>query len=90
MLQKHATSSFKKDKNLLERQNADLARLEKIMSLIASESPLPASCRDHALHGTYSNCRECHIKGDWVLIYRIDDEQKKVLFFRTGSHAELF
>ncbi len=89
MLQTQQTNSFKNDRKLLKRQKKDLAKMSQAMSLIASESPLPKVYRDHVLHGTYSGFRECHIKGDWVLIYRIDEAQKKALFVRTGSHAEL-
>jgi len=36
--------------------------------------------------------RDCHIAGDWVLIYRLNvlPEGEEVIFVRTGTHSELF
>ena len=33
---------------------------------------------------------ECHIQGDWVLIYEIDPVARTVTFHHTGSHSDLF
>ena len=38
----------------------------------------------------YADFRECHIKPDWLLIYRIDNEDLLLFLFRTGSHSDLF
>jgi addiction module RelE/StbE family toxin len=32
--------------------------------------------------------RECHIQADWLLIYRVEADELRLV--RTGSHAELF
>ena len=38
----------------------------------------------------YSNCKECHIRPDWLLIYTYFDNQLILLIVETGSHSELF
>lgn len=38
----------------------------------------------------FKNCYECHIEPDWLLIYRIDNENLILLLCQTGSHSELF
>ena len=38
----------------------------------------------------YKNCSECHIEPDWLLIYKIQNEELILLLFSTGSHSELF
>jgi len=58
------------------------------MKMIASEEDLPIEVRDHKLIGNYQGRRECHITGDWLLIYKL--EKDSVIFERTGSHSELF
>jgi len=60
--------------------------------LIANDAPLPPEWRDHALTGNWRGHRECHIGGDFLLIYRLDDTTKlgAIFFVRTGTHAELF
>jgi len=45
---------------------------------------------DHPLHGKHQGKRECHIEPDWLLIYRIDKDNRRIIFYRTGSHADLF
>jgi mRNA interferase YafQ len=58
-----------------------------VLKLAAGET-LPESFRDHALTGNFRNCRECHLAGDWLLIYQVDAEN--LILIRTGSHSELF
>lgn len=49
-------------------------RLKAVMlHLIANDAPLSPERRDHALKGTWADYRECHIGGDFLLIYRVDD-----------------
>lgn len=44
--------------------------------------------RDHKLKGNYTGRRECHIEPDWILIYKLENDEK--IFERTGSHSLLF
>lgn len=52
--------------------------------------PLDEKHRDHALSGTFSGFRECHITPDWLLVYRVDNAQLALILTRTGSHSDLF
>ncbi|MCI5139599.1 MAG: type II toxin-antitoxin system YafQ family toxin, partial [Candidatus Electrothrix sp. AR1] len=63
-----------------------------MMLLIRNDGPLGQELLDHALVGNWSGHRECHIGGDFLLIYRLDDSRKHdiVLFVRAGTHSELF
>jgi addiction module RelE/StbE family toxin len=40
----------------------------------------------------WADHRECHIGGDFLLIYRLDGSgtNQQVVFVRAGTHAELF
>ena len=67
----------------------DLSALKEVMLLlIANDGPLGAEWRDHPLKGEWRHHRECHIGGDFLLIYRLDTDC--VVFVRAGSHSELF
>jgi mRNA interferase YafQ len=44
--------------------------------------------RDHALSGEWKDHRDCHLKPDLVLIYRLPDVETLELV-RLGSHSEL-
>jgi mRNA interferase YafQ len=52
-----------------------------------NEQPLPTELRDHKLIGNFKGRRECHLAGDWRLIYKL--ETGAVIFERTGSHSEI-
>jgi mRNA interferase YafQ len=40
------------------------------------------------LGGDYAGTKECHIGGDFLLIYELTNS--KVVFNRMGTHSELF
>ena len=82
--------SFKKDRKLMKKRNKDIDKLTEVMSLLVNEKPLLPKHENHPLHGEYKGWWECHIEPDWLLIYRIDKEKQKVVFYRTGSHSDLY
>ena len=82
--------AFRKDWERLSRSGRfDMKRLEEVMLLlIANDAPLGAEWLDHALKGDWADHRECHVGGDFMLIYMADDTQ--ITFVRAGTHADLF
>ena len=71
----------------------NMSRLKEAMQLlIANDGPLAPEWLDHPLVGKWKSCRECHIGGDFLLVYRIADSDKHglVVFVRAGTHTELF
>ncbi len=89
------SKAFSKDWERLARSGRyDMARLKQVLlDLIAADAPLGPEWRDHPLKGDWSGHRECHIGGDFLLIYTLDDSMGKsgtVIFVRAGTHAELF
>lgn len=81
-------SQFKKDFKKLRSSNRQIDVLKSAIRQLAVGEELPASFRDHALSGNYLNHRECHLAGDWLLIYQRDAQH--LVLIRTGSHSELF
>jgi len=88
------TKTFLKDWERLSHSGRyDMNRLKHVMlMLIANDEPLGAEWLDHPLKGEWEGHRECHIGGDFLLAYRIEDQGKTgiVVFVRTGTHADLF
>ena len=87
--------AFSKDWERLSRSGRyDMNRLKQAMlMLIAGDAPLGAEWKDHPLKGEWSGARECHIGGDFLLIYRLDENAGpggSVVFVRAGTHSELF
>ncbi|GHV39186.1 hypothetical protein AGMMS49546_10830 [Spirochaetia bacterium] len=90
MLDPIKTGPFKKDARLLQRRGKNLAKLREVIDLITAEQSLPPEHKDHPLRGNLKDCRECHIEGDWVLVYELDPADRSVTFNRTGTHSDLF
>jgi len=82
------TSSFKKDYKKLS--NSDRELLKEVIKLLARGEILDKSYKDHTLIGNYLGCRECHLKPDLLLIYRINDDILELALTRVGSHSKLF
>ena len=90
MLDVVLSNRFKKDLKLAAKRGLDLAELETVVNRLAAQQPLPDKNRDHTLTGDYIGFRECHIRPDWLLVYRVDGEDLVLFLFRTGSHTDLF
>ena len=60
------------------------------MKLIQEQKSLPVKLKDHPLTGNWNHHRECHVNPDWLLIYKIIEKLKVVIFVRNGSHSVLF
>lgn len=83
------TSQFKKDLKRFLNQPKKLEALNKVLGMLQHEIPLPKKYLQHNLKGNYTGCLECHIEGDFLLIW-YDEESDIIALFRLGSHSELF
>ena len=92
MLKVEFTGQFKKDYKLAVKRGCDPQELEKVITLLVEEQPLPEKYRDHALTNSrnYKDMRECHIEPDWLLVYKVLKETLLLRLIRTGSHSDLF
>jgi mRNA interferase YafQ len=86
------TSTFKRDYKRVRAspRHKDIETLlNEVGNLLAEDKPLAEKRRDHGLSGNWIGHRECHLKPDLLLIYKLPDE-KTLRFVRMGSHSELF
>ena len=90
MLNVVLSNRFKKDLKNAAKRGYDLNLLDAVVSTLASQQPLPEKNRNHALTGDYIGFRECHILSDWLLIYRVYNEDLLLFLSRTGTHSDLF
>jgi len=81
--------SFGKIKNSGTKQSV-FKDLGFVIDCLASGSNLPLIYRDHKLSGELTTLRECHIKGDLLLIYKIEKENLILILVDIGSHSQLF
>jgi mRNA interferase YafQ len=83
------TTAFRRDyKRLFKSGQADLSLPEEVVARLANDIPLETRHRDHALTGDWAGYRECHVKPDWLLIYKLQPCQ--LFLTRSGSNADLF
>ena len=87
-----ATNAFKKELKVIKKRNKDLLKLKKVVDSLANGELLEEKYKDHQLVNTsrFKNCRECHIEPDWLLVYRINNNELILVLVETGSHSDLF
>lgn len=62
--------------------------LQNIIDVLSIPEVLPEKNKDHNLSGNYADKRECHVLPDWLLVYRIWNNE--LILYRTGTHSDLF
>ena len=86
------TNAFRRDYRRIRStpRHRDIETLlPDIVTLLAENQPLSAKHHDHSLGGNWKGHRECHIKPDLLLIYKLPEEGTLRLV-RMGSHSDLF
>lgn len=83
------TGQFKKDLKRFLNQPKKLSALQEVLDMLRNEVELPEKFRQHQLQGYYAGCLECHIEGDFLLIW-FDENSDTIALLRLGSHSELF
>ena len=85
----HYSSKAKKDLKRYRSNVKKLHKLYEVLYMLVNDIELPAVYKAHELVGDYKGCMECHIEGDFLLIW-IDIESNTIEILRLGSHSELF
>ena len=83
------STQYRKDLKRYKNQPSKLNRLKVILEMLQNDFPIPPEYRPHLLQGEYKGCMECHIQGDYLLIW-FDEENNVIELVRLGSHSELF
>lgn len=86
-----STKTFKKHLKLVERrQKGDSLKVLEVVELLAKGEELPEKYEDHELIGNRAGERECHIKPNLLLVYRIYDGVLILELVDTGTHKDVF
>lgn len=89
MLKLEYSTQFKKDfKKIAKLPIPDVIEVGHVIKQLQLGETLPEKYVDHLLTGNWQNYRDCHVKPDLVLIYKIDTDALRLA--RIGSHSELF
>lgn len=86
------TSRFKKEFKKILKQGKDEKLFLEVLNVIANGEELDKKYKNHKLINdkTFKECYECHLQPDWLLIYKIQNDELVLLLFATGSHSDLF
>lgn len=66
-----------------------MEKLHEVLNMLVNEKEIPANFHPHKLTGQYKDCMECHIEGDFLLIW-FDEDNGIIEILRLGNHSELF
>lgn len=88
MLKLKYTNQIKRDLKLAKKRGKNLRKLNTIINLLQEEQKLSEKYRNHKLSGNYKDHWECHIEGDWLLIYLLGIDT--ITLVRIGTHTDLF
>lgn len=89
MLTLEYSTQFKKDfKKITKMPISDILEVGNIISQLQRCESLKSKNVDHPLSGNWLGFRDCHIKPDLVLIYRIANNTLQLA--RIGTHSEIF
>ena len=83
------TNRIKRQLKTLKKRGYDMNLFKKVVGMLLDGEPLPPKYSDHPLHGDRHGYRDCHIKGDWVLIYKIDKGILTLTLFETCTHSDI-
>ena len=83
------TSQFKKDLKRYQNQPAKITALMTVLKELRETGAVSPGFRPHSLSGNWSGYLECHIQGDFLLIWK-DPKTQDIFLARLGSLSELF
>lgn len=86
------TSRFKKEFKKVLKQGKNEDKFLEVLKVIANGGKLEEKYKNHKLINDkfFKDCIECHIEPDWLLVYKIQENELVLLLFATGSHSDLF
>lgn len=83
------STQFKKDIKRYKHYSDRIVSLKKVLLQLVNTGKVDTTYKPHMLSGEYSNCMECHVQNDFLLVWR-DSDNQIIKLLRLGSHSELF
>ena len=82
------SKQFSKDVKRIQKRRKSQNKLKVVIQKLVNGEQLNPIYKDHKLIGNYKGRRECHLEPNWLLIYKI--RENEIIFERTGTHSDLF
>jgi len=87
------TKRFRRDYKRIARSGKKIEKLNVVMQMLTRGILLPTHYKDHLLQGELQNRRDCHIEGDWLLLYQLtrnEQGEEVIIFHATDTHENIF
>jgi len=84
------TNIFKKNYKRIQKRSYDIELLIALFEQLAMHGNVSAAYKPHKLFENYAGYWECHIKPDWLLIWKVNEHKQCVVLHFTGTHSDLF
>ncbi|MES0491686.1 MAG: type II toxin-antitoxin system YafQ family toxin [Leptospirales bacterium] len=81
-------NKFDKDIIRMRKRGKGIDKLKSVIRKLIDQEELSRNLKDQKLIGDFVGRRECHVEPDWLLVYRI--ENNDIIFERTGTHSDIF
>lgn len=82
------SNSFKRSFKKIKLTDDEETNYIEIVYKLLNDIELGEKYKDHQLKGKWKDYRECHIKPDLLLVYKINGDRLELI--DIGSHSELF
>jgi len=82
------SKKFKKSFKKRNFSDDEMLYFNDILYKLVNDIELDQKYKDHQLKGSLKDFRECHIRPDLLLIYRVRDDILELV--DIGTHSELF
>jgi len=87
----YRTSRYRKDLKSIAHEKKLVDEIGNVVALLSeNDIPLPEKYQDHQLKGRFAEFRECHVRPNWLLVYKKTKEDLILALIRTGTHSEIF
>lgn len=85
------TTKFKSQLKKIIKQGKDIKLLLEVVTKLANLEELEPKYKNHNLINdkTYRDCMECHLKPDWILVYKYINNKLVLVLVATGSHSDI-
>jgi len=84
------TGQFKRSLKRCVKRGLDIKVFTDTLDILQRTGSLPAHYQAHKLSGKYSECWECHMQPDWLLVWKQNRTELELILIDTGSHSDLF
>lgn len=82
------TRKFERDMNRVKKRGWDTRKIRDAIGKLERGESLEHRYRRHPLRGSWDGFWECHLGGDWVLVWTYEGDS--IVLTRTGTHSDLF